>query len=298
MIKNLLLTIIAFLLISCRLFAQTDPLKKEIERITSAKKADVGVSIFGIEGKDTVSIKGKKHYPMQSVFKFHIALTVLNNVDKGKLSLSQKIFVKKSDLLSNTWSPIREKYPEGNIKLPLSEILKYTVAQSDNNGCDILLNLIGGPKIVNDYIHKLGIKNVSIQANEEEMHKNWDIQFLNWTTPDAATGLLLLFFNKKILSKNSFNFLWKTMTETSTGKNKIKGKLPQGTLVAHKTGSSGVNNQGITAADNDIGIVKMPNGKYFIISIFVSNSKENEETNQKIISDIAKAAWDYFTNKN
>lgn len=298
MIKNLLLTIIAFLLISCRLFAQTDPLKKEIERITSAKKADVGVSIFGIEGKDTVSIKGKKHYPMQSVFKFHIALTVLNNVDKGKLSLSQKIFVKKSDLLSNTWSPIREKYPEGNIKLPLSEILKYTVAQSDNNGCDILLRLIGGTKTVDNYIHKLGIKDVSIQANEEEMHKNWDVQFLNWTTPNAATDLLLLFFNKKILSKNSFNFLWKTMTETSTGKNKIKGQLPQGTLVAHKTGSSGVNNQGITAADNDIGIVKIPNGKYFVISIFVSNSKENEETNQKIISDIAKAAWDYFTNKN
>lgn len=289
--------IIGIILISSSAFAQKDSLKQKIEEIISTKKADVGISIYGIESKDSLSINGNKHYPMQSVFKFHIALKILNLVDNGKLMLQQKVFIKKSDLLPNTWSPIREDYPEGNINLPLSEILKYTVSQSDNNGCDILLNLIGGPKIVNDYIHNLGIKDISIQANEEEMHKDWNIQFLNWTTPNAASDLLLLFFKKKILSKSSFDFLWKIMTETTTGKNAIKGQLPEGTLVAHKTGSSGVNDQGITAAANDIGIVKLPNGKHFIISIFVSNSKENFEANQKIISDIAKAAWDYFVNK-
>lgn len=289
--------IIGIILISSSAFAQKDSLKQKIEEIISTKKADVGISIYGIESKDSLSINGNKHYPMQSVFKFHIALKILNLVDNGKLMLQQKVFIKKSDLLPNTWSPMREDYPEGNINLPLSEILKYTVSQSDNNGCDILLNLIGGPKIVNDYIHNLGIKDISIQANEEEMHKDWNIQFLNWTTPNAASDLLLLFFKKKILSKSSFDFLWKIMTETTTGKNAIKGQLPEGTLVAHKTGSSGVNDQGITAAANDIGIVKLPNGKHFIISIFVSNSKENFEANQKIISDIAKAAWDYFVNK-
>lgn len=289
--------IIGIILISSSAFAQKDSLKQKIEEIISVKKADVGISIYGIESKDSLSINGNKHYPMQSVFKFHIALKILNLVDNGKLMLQQKVFIKKSDLLPNTWSPIREDYPEGNINLPLSEILKYTVSQSDNNGCDILLNLIGGPKIVNDYIHNLGIKDISIQANEEEMHKDWNIQFLNWTTPNAASDLLLLFFKKKILSKSSFDFLWKIMTETTTGKNAIKGQLPEGTLVAHKTGSSGVNDHGITAAANDIGIVKLPNGKHFIISIFVSNSKENFEANQKIISDIAKAAWDYFVNK-
>ncbi len=84
--------------------------------------------------------------PMLSVFKFHIALAVLNQVDKGNLTLDQKILIKKSDLLENTWSPLREKYPDGNVELPLSEIITYTVAQSDNNGCDILLRLIGGTK--------------------------------------------------------------------------------------------------------------------------------------------------------
>jgi len=73
--------------------------------------------------------------------------------------------------------------------------------------------------------------------------------------------------------------------------------LPPNSVVAHKTGHSGTNEKGVTAAINDIGIVFMPNGKYFYLSVFVSNSSEDEETNQKIIADIAKAARDYFLNK-
>jgi beta-lactamase class A len=87
------------------------------------------------------------------------------------------------------------------------------------------------------------------------------------------------------------------MCETSTGKERIKGQLPTGTLVAHKTGTSGTNAQGITAAINDIGIVTLPNGNHFVISVYVSNSKENTQTNEKIISDISKLVWDYFVSE-
>lgn len=57
------------------------------------------------------------------------------------------------------------------------------------------------------------------------------------------------------------------------------------------------NKQGVTAAVNDIGIVTLPNGEHFAISVFVSNSKENNETNEKIISDISRITWDYFVNR-
>jgi len=126
------------------------------------------------------------------------------------------------------------------------------------------------------------------------MHKDWNAQFSNWTTPKAATDLLVAFYTKNILSKSSFDFLLKTMIETSTGKNRIKGQLPEATIVAHKTGSSGTNDEGITAAANDIGIITLPNGKHLALSVFVTNSKENDESNEKIISDIAKVTWDYF----
>jgi beta-lactamase class A len=297
MTKKFFNILVAISLFTYPSFGQTDSLKNKIEQILKTKNAFVGVSIRGIESEDSLNINGEIHFPMQSVFKFHIALAVLDKIDRGELSLDQEIFISKSELLPNTWSPIRDKYPDGNIKLTLAEIIKYTVAISDNNGCDILLKIIGGTEEVEKYIHKLGIHDISITYNEEEMHKNWDAQFSNWTTPIAATDLLVAFYIKNILSDSSFNFLLKTMIETSTGKNRIKGQLPEGTIVAHKTGSSGTNNKGITAAANDMGIITLPDGKHFAISVFVTNSKENDKTNEKIISDIAKITWDYFVSQ-
>ena len=274
--------------------AQTDSLRYRISQVIHTTKADIGVAIYGMESLDTLSINNNKHYPLQSVFKFHIALAMLDQVDKRKFSLKQKIHISKSDLLPDTWSPMREKYPNGNVDLPLAEIIRFTVGESDNNGCDILLKLLGGTKSVNDYIHRLGINEVAIQANEKEMHAQWDVQFTNWTQPTAAVQLLKIFYDGKILSRSNKNFLWKSMTETPTGKNRIKGALPPGTLVAHKTGTSDTNKQGITAAVNDIGIVTLPNGKHFAISVFVSNSSENMATNEKAIADISRLAWDFF----
>lgn len=271
-------------------------LESKISALLKSKNATVGVAIQGIENKESLQINGDKHFPMQSVFKFHIALAILNEVDNRKLKLEQEVFINKGDLLPNTWSPIREKYPDGDVKLTLAEIIKYTVAWSDNNGCDILLRMIGGPKEVEKYVKKIGIDDIAISYNEEEMHKNWNAQFSNWTTPKAATDLLVLFYTNKVLADSTTRFLLKTMVETATGKNKIRGQLPEGTIVAHKTGSSGTNDEGITAASNDIGIVTLPNGNHFAVSVFVSNSRETEETNEKIISDIAKTAWAYFQN--
>ncbi|MEO9020763.1 MAG: serine hydrolase [Ginsengibacter sp.] len=135
------------LLITCGASAQNIvQLQQKIQQLISAKSTTVGISIIGNNENDTLSINGDEHFPLQSVFKFHIALAVLHEVDEDKLLLYQKVPVKISDLLPDTWSPLREKYPNGNIKISLAEVLKYTVSQSDNNGCDILLRLIGGTK--------------------------------------------------------------------------------------------------------------------------------------------------------
>jgi len=295
---RIFITAILFLFTSSFVTSQkTVSLRKQIEQLIATKNARVGVSFSGIERKDTLTINGNSHFPLQSVFKFPIALKVLHLVDQKKLSLDQKIYIPKSDLLPDTWSPLRDKYPDGNVKIPLAEIIRFMVSESDNNACDILLRLVGGAKTVNDYIHELGIKNIAIRYNEEEMHREWNVQFSNWTTPVATTRLLKLFYDGKILSAKSYDFLWKVMCETSTGKERIKGQLPTGTLVAHKTGTSGTNAQGITAAINDIGIVRLPNGNHFVISVYVSNSKENTQTNEKIISDISKLVWDYFVSE-
>lgn len=276
------------------MFCQPELLKKNIQQLLDRKNASVGISVSNFENGDTLNINGNRHFPMQSVFKLHIALAVLDQVDKGKFTLEQPVFIKKSDLLPATWSPLRDQYPEGNVEISLGELLSYMVSKSDNNACDILIHQLGGTHVVNDYIHEIGIRELSIQATEKEMAEAWEIQFNNWTTPIAITELLKKVYEGTILKSQSLDFLNRILTETTTGPNRIKGQLPPGTLVAHKTGTSGTNKAGITAAINDIGIIQLPDKTKVALSVFICNSSETLETNEKIIADIAKLVWNYF----
>ena len=288
------------LLVGCQTATKkTNSLQNDIKQILADKKATVGVSIIGTDGKELVAINADKKFPLQSVFKYHIALTMLSQIDEGKFSLNQKIEIQKKDLLPNLWSPLREENPDGG-SFKISKLIEYSVALSDNVGCDALLRLIGGPIVVENYIKKNNIKDISVKINEETMQSNWDLMHQNWITPSAANKTLLTFFENKnmILSDKSHTYIWKVMKETDTGENRLKGLLPKGTIVAHKTGSSGTNEEGITEAVNDIGVVFLPNGKHFFISVLVTNSKEDQKTNEKIIASIAKATWDYYTSQS
>ncbi|HAY3557086.1 RATA family class A beta-lactamase [Elizabethkingia meningoseptica] len=294
-----LTALLLLLVTSC--IAQSDKtnlLRNKIEQIVSDKNAVVGVSIIGNNGKDTLSLHGDRRFPMQSVFKFHIALAVLSEIDKGNLSLDQKIKIDKDELLpEDFWSPLRDENPNGGI-FTIEKLIQYSVSHSDNTACDVLIRLIGTPKTVEKYIKKSGINDIQITFNEKDMQAKWENMFQNWTTPKAASETLKLFYDNKnsLLSKSSYDFFWETNKETTTGKNRIRGQLPAETIVAHKTGWSGTNKEtGITAAVNNIGIVFLPNGEHFIISVFVSESKENFDTNEKIIADIAKATYDFYT---
>jgi len=295
-----LLTITFLCIFTINLKAQTlKELRKAIYKEIVDKKATVGIAISGTNGSDTLSINGDKHFAMQSVFKLHIAIAMLDAIDQKKFTLNQIIEIPKSSLLPGLWSPIREKYPEGT-SLSIADIITYTVGWSDNVGCDVLLDLLGGPQQVEAYFRKLGIQDLDIKINEEIMQNNWDMQYLNWTTPKSANQVLKLFYtnDQQLLSADNYNFLVTVLQGTETGKRQLKGLLPEGTMVAHKTGNSGIHKtKGITAALNDIGIVYPVNGEPYFISVFVSNSFEDTATNERIIANISKLVWDYYTTK-
>lgn len=279
------------------IYSQTDKLRDDIRKIISAADGKVGVAVKFLDSGDTLTVNNDYKYPMQSVYKFPLAFAVLNMIDKGEYSLKHEIRLTKGELLPDTWSPLRDKYPEGNVDIPLSEILTYTVSLSDNNGCDILFRLLGGPGNVEEYIHGLGIKDIAIISTEQEMHADYELQYKNWCKPMAMLSLFELLNNGKHLSKESNNFLYKILAETSTGPDRIKGLLPEGTVVAHKTGSSGYNDKGIASATNDAGIVELPGGRKFAIAVFVSDFKGDEKTCESIIAKISRAAWDYYISR-
>lgn len=292
--RQILLTFLIFLT-SSEIFGQTE-LRQKLENIIATKNAKIGISIKNIEDKDTLSINGNLNTPLMSVFKFHIALTTLNLVDKGKLSLKQKIFVKKEELHEDTWSPIRDEYPNGNMYLTLDQLLRYTVSHSDNNGCDIILELIGGAETVQKFINKQGIKDFTIKVNEQEM-RTWENLYINTTTPLATTELLEKFYKGQILKKKSTKYLYQLMVECSRGITWMKAGLPEGTELAHRTGISNTNENNLRVAMNDVGIFKLPNGNHIILSVYLKNITETRENTEKIIADITKATWNYYTKK-
>ncbi|MBZ4035672.1 class A beta-lactamase, subclass A2 [Flavobacterium sp. 17A] len=289
-------SIVLFSFLSFQAFSQsTIELRNQLKQIISSKSVTVGVSVKGVENKDTLSINGNLKMPMMSVFKFHIALAVLHKVDEGKFNLSQEIFIKKKDLKEDTWSPMKEEYPEGNISLTLDKILRYTVSHSDNNGCDILINLVGGTKYIQKFINDQGIKDFVIKMNEDQM-RTWKNLYVNTTTPLATTELLEKFFKGEVLKEDTTKYLYQIMVETSRGLTWMKAGLPENTELAHRTGISGTNDANLRVAMNDIGIVKLPNGKHFILSVYLKDITEKREDTEKIIADITKAVWSYFNN--
>ncbi|KMQ64796.1 hypothetical protein ACM46_11240 [Chryseobacterium angstadtii] len=269
-------------------------LRTQLQKILSTKNATAGISVKGIEDKDTLSINGNLNMPMMSVFKFHIALAVLNKVDQGKWKLDQKFFVKKEELHPDTWSPMRDEFPDGNIYLTLDQLLRYTVSHSDNNGCDLLLNRLGGTESVQKFINKQGIRDFVIKVDEQQM-SSWENLYVNTTTPLATTELLEKFYKGKVLKKETTRYLYQIMVETSRGITWMKAGLPKDTEVAHRTGISSTNEANLRAAMNDVGIVKLPDGKHFILSVYLKNITEERAETEKIIADIAKAVWNYYT---
>lgn len=278
------------------IFAQNkenSDLKNTIQKIILGKKADVGISIIGIEN-DIVSINADQLYPMLSTVKFPIALTILDQIEKGKLSMKQNIFIKKDELLENTWSPFQKENPNGNISITLEEAMKWMVSYSDNNLTDILLRLIGGTETVKTFIDS---ENFIIKNNEEDMHKDWDSQFVNQIKPNYATLLLKEFSEGKILNKINTKWLYDAMLNNTTGMKRLKGKLTANIQVAHRTGTSFTNDAGMTGAINDFGIIELPNKKKIYIAVFVRDSLENFENSEEMIADIAKAAYNFYLNK-
>lgn len=292
-LPKLISILVIFLIInSCATKNNENELKNKIEKIISTENGDFGVSIID-ENNNIVEINGKKHYPLLSTFKFPIALTILHKVEKRELSMQQQIFIKKEELLENTWSPFKEKHPDGNISISLEEAINWMIVYSDNNLTDILLRLLGGTETVQKFIDD---ENFVIKNNEDEMHRDWNSQFINKSTPNSFAQLLKKFSEGKILNSENTKWLCQSMVKSETGVKRLKGKLPN-VKIAQRAGTSFTNDEGITGAINNVGIMELPNNQKIYIAVFVHNTSEEFSKGEEIIADIAKTTYEFYTKK-
>ncbi len=298
MIKRYLF-IVCILVIPVLTQAQKNPKKEllsQIHKVMDSLKGKVGLGVWGLDFKDTILINDKAHYPMQSVFKFPLALAVLDKVDKGELSLGRIIHIKRQELDTDTWSPMVREFQLPKIDMTVNDVLRYSVSKSDNNACDILFGLTS-PAYVNDFVHGKGVKDIEIDATEAQMKKGWDVQYTNWCKPSAMLQLLSLFYNQKLLKPETNEILMKLMVESENSPLRLKGLLPANAKVAHKTGTSNTNDKGLRAATNDVGIITLPDGRHYAIVVYLSDYKASFEKGEHTIAAISKLVWDYYCMK-
>jgi beta-lactamase class A len=230
--------------------------------------------------------------PMQSVFKLPLTMAVLHLAETKGWEIDRPVRFLPADLLpKGSYSPLQDKYPQAGVDVPLRELLRLAVSLSDNAAADVLLRLLGGPEVLNQYVASLGVKGFQQKDTEGAMHRNLQLQYRNWFEPAGAVMLLGRLRDRSPLQAEDTRLLLGWMAAAPGGAERIKGMLPPGTMVMHKTGSSDTL-AGVTAATNDIGLIVLPDGRQLALAVFVTDSHADDKTRDAVIARIAKAVYD------
>lgn len=205
------LILLLFILLPAYVLADNrfQELYTNIHQFISQQKAEVGVAIIA-DGKDTVTVENNRRYPLMSVFKLHQALAVGDYCKRHQLSFDTLLTVDSTDLQPNTYSPLRDRYPHGG-KFSLKQLMEYTLHLSDNNACDILFKFTGGPTMTDRYIRSLGVNDFSIQYTEDDMHRNLNLGYENWSTPLATAEVIEALLTRTLFNKPHQEFIKKPL---------------------------------------------------------------------------------------
>lgn len=261
--------------------ATPTPLSCRIDSIIGNKRMTVGVAAE-CDGM-TFTKNDSIMFPLLSVFKVHVAMAAIAKMQALAIAPDSTMHIKKEQLLAGTYSPLKQKHPNEDIDITMRELLRYSVAMSDNNACDILIELCGGIDSVDTYIRSLGLTGFCLSQTEASMHSNIQSCRKNWSHPSSMQSVLKLLFGRE---GRPFQLLRDIMATTTTGPDKIPAGVPAGFKVAHKTGSSD-RIGGIKISDNDAGVVFLPHGKCYIVA-FIMDSAESDSTNAATIAAITR----------
>ncbi|MFC5860977.1 class A beta-lactamase [Acidicapsa dinghuensis] len=269
--------------------AQT-AVQQQIRAAALAAHGKVSVACSLPQSQLNCDLDPHAHPPMQSVFKLPLAIVALHQVEQGKFSLDMPVRFRPEDRIPHAYSPLQDKYPDANTDVPLRELLRLSVSLSDNVAADIVLRKIGGAEAANAYIASLGVRGFHLRDGEAALHRDKPLQYRNWFEPAGAVALLRRIADTSPLTPEHTALLidWMKTSRLST---RLSGDLPAGTPVAHKSGTSDVDN-GLAAATNDIGLITLPDGRQLAIAVFVTDSTADERIRDEAIATIVRVAYD------
>lgn len=301
---------------------QRPAVEQQLERLAQGAGGVLGVAAVQIETGRRVAFNGSERFPMASVYKVAIALAVLNRVDRGELKLDAPVALGEHDYRPGH-SPLAELAGGAPVTMPAGRLLELMLLESDNTASDAMMRLAGGPDAVTARLREAGIREINVNRPEARLmldyagvknqppESEWTAAQLEelWNqasdseraaaaerynadprdtaTPEAMIDLLSRAYRGELLSPASTEHLLRLMTACRTGPARLKGGLPAGTVVAHKTGSMG-------GTTNDVGIITLPDGTHVAIAIFVKASPNAFEDRERAMAEISRTVYDYF----
>lgn len=241
--------------------ASMTSLEQQLGSLVASKSADVGIAALDLKSGESISVRGDVPFPMASTVKVGVAALYLAQVDNGRRSLEDTI--------------------NG---VPVRSLMARMLIHSDNRATDIILNDLGGPTALHDWLKDNGISGLRVDRTIAQLlsarRDLWDRR--DSATPEAMVDLLGRIYRAELIKPASRNYLLGLMSRCETGKNRMKALLP-GIPVEHKTGT-------LNGLADDVGFITMPDGHRIAIAIFTRGGANRPRT----IAEAARTIYDGF----
>lgn len=229
--------------------------------------------------------RGEERFVYCSTFKMYLAAATLMRVQAGQERLDRAIPITAADMISH--APVTE--PAVGSRLTVEQLMKGTVEVSDNPAANILLKAMGGIEPMQAFYRGLGDTSTRADRFEPEMNR-LDGDKDTITPAQSVSNMQRLFLDPASpLTEESQTRLLRWMTDTPTGMDRLKGGVPSGWRVAHKTGTGGY------GPTNDIGLIYPPSGQPVVVAAYYHATRETSDAqNAAVIAQATRMALKAF----
>lgn len=178
--------------------------------------------------------------------------------------------------------------PEGSVAalagaaLPLAELARRMVTESENNATNIILARLGGPAVANRWLAERGYQATC-----------WRRQMLDLaaraagrdnTTSAAEQARLLHTLRTSATASAAELLAW---LHAAVGTGKIEAGLPPGTPLAHKVGD-------LPDVEHDAGIITLPSGDWYVLVIMVAQQPDPVAA-RAICAEVSRRCWKWLS---
>jgi beta-lactamase class A len=260
--------------------ARWDGLKDAIIAHTDGFKGTAYVVVKDYNRNWRIDIASDMQVPAASIIKVPIMAAVFSAQEEGQLSLSDRIKLRQKDKVSGSGTLKNERSGKA---YSLKELLRLMNTISDNTATNMIINLLTFDYL-NTWFKDNGLKGTTLSRLMMDMASR-DKGVENYTTAEDIALVFDNMYRGKLINKHVSSECIEILKNQKT-RNRIPAKLPEGTVVAHKTGLE----RGIC---HDGGIVFTSNGD-FLICVLTRHEYSNSYRSRELISKIAYTVYRYY----